>query len=47
MRSEIYNEMGRRKKFGIAWPASAQRIMNRFVYGQSLTFNRNIPKVKK
>jgi hypothetical protein len=44
MRSEIHNGMGKRKKFGIAWPPSVQRIMNKHVYGQTLTFNKNIPK---
>ena len=45
MRSEIYNELGRRNKFAIIWPTSVQRIMNKYVYGQALKFNNNIPKV--
>ena len=45
MRSEIHNEMGRRKRFGIVWPVAVQRIMNRHVYGQALRFNNNLPRV--
>ena len=44
MRERVHNGIGRRKKFGLGWPSSVQRIMNKYVYGESLKFNRYLPK---
>ena len=44
MRERVNNGIGRRKKFGLAYPSSVQRIFNKYVYGESLKFNRYIPK---
>ena len=43
MRREVQT-IGRRKKFSIHWPASAQEIMNDYVYGETLKFDNYIKK---
>ena len=44
MRERVFNGQGWRKKFGIAWPVSVQKIMNKHVYGQTLRFDKYNPK---
>ena len=43
MRKEVQT-IGRRKKFSIIWPSSAQEIMNDYVYGETLKFDNYIKK---
>jgi len=43
MRSRCYNGQGRRKKFGIAWPKSVQKIYRKYCYDQSVNFSTYNP----
>ena len=44
MRERVSGGIGRRKRFGLVYPSSVQKIFNKYVYGKSLVFNRYIPK---
>ncbi len=41
MRKKVHNKIGRKKKFGIAWPKGPQKILNEYVPG--LTFDNYLP----
>lgn len=44
MRERVHNGQGRRKKFGISWPKSVQRIYHKYCYDQTVNFGRYNPK---